>query len=238
MRRPVSFNFNNKNSWSGFKIKILNKVIIPFPKKQQSVIKIPGGEDLVIDEGDYEDITIPVHIDILDKRIIETKYRDLKRWLSLIEDNHLIFSNDPEIFYKVKNIDIPNFETQFEECGTATINFICSPYSYFTNGIEEIELTEYLFNFGINSKPVFNIKGEGVITLIINNKEVEFNVGQELIIDVDKKLVYKKGLIQNLTKKGSWEDLKLQEGDNTLSYKIAPGSRLDSITIIPNWRTL
>lgn len=238
MHKPVSFNFNNKNSWSDFHIKILNKVIIPFPKAKINKVPIPGGEDLIEVEGGYEDITIPIQIDILNKKIIASKYREIKRWLSLIRDNHLIFSDDSEVFYKVKMIDLKDFETQFQECGTTTIDFICSPYSYFVYGLEEVELNEYMYNSGILATPIYRIKGEGIITLIINNKEIEFNVGQELIIDVEKELVFKAGVINNISKKGSWEDLKLQEGDNTLSYKIAPGSRLDSITIIPNWRIL
>lgn len=239
MHRPVSFNFNNKNSWVDFQIKILDKIIIPFPKSKQSTIKIPGGEDQVEVEGGYEDITIPVQIDILDKKMIETKYREIKRWLSIIKDNHLIFSDDLEFFYKVKMIDLKEFETQFQICGAATINFICSPYLYSVNGEYEMDFENNLFNeFPINAEPIYKIVGNGTIKLNINSKEITINLADEIIVDISKKLTLRNGEIENNRKKGNWEDLELIPEDNILSYELTPGSTLESFTIIPNWRTL
>ena len=239
MHRPVSLNFNNKNSWYDFEIKILDKIIIPFPKRKQSTIKIPGGEDQVEVEGGYEDITIPVKIDILDKRIIETKYREIKRWLSIIEDDHLIFSDDLEFFYKVKMIDLKEFETQFQLYGVATINFICSPYLYSVNGEYEMDFENNLFNeFPLNAEPVYRIVGNGTIKLNINSKVVTIDLADEIIVDIPKKLTLRNGKIEGKRKKGKWEDLELIPGDNTLDYELTPGSTLKSFTIIPNWRTL
>ncbi len=239
MHRPVSFNFNNKNSWMDFQIKILGKIIIPFPKKKQSTVKIPGGEDRVEVEGGYEDITIPVQIDILDKRMIETKYREIKRWLSIINDDHLIFSDDLDFFYKVKMIDLKDFETQFQICGTTTINFICSPYLYSINGEYEIDFENNLFNeFPLNAEPVYKIVGNGTIKLNINSKVVTIDLLDEIILDVPKKLTLRNGKIEGKRKKGKWEDLELTPGDNNLSYELTPGTTLESFTMIPNWRTL
>ncbi|WP_415347950.1 distal tail protein Dit [Clostridium perfringens] len=239
MHRPVSFNFNNKNSWYGFKIKILDKIIIPFPQKKQSTIKIPGGEDQFEVEGGYEDITIPVKIDILDKKMIKTKYREIKRWLSIIEDDHLIFSDDLDFFYKVKMIDLKEFETQFQISGVATINFICSPYLYLVNGECEIDFENNLFNeFPLSAEPVYRIVGNGTIKLNINSKVVTIDLADEIIIDIPRKLTLRNGKIEGKRKKGKWEDLELIPGDNNLSYELTPGTTLESFTMIPNWRTL
>lgn len=238
MDNVVYFIFNNKNSYYDFKIKIIDKVIIPFPKAKKNTISIPGGEDLIEDEGGYEDIKIPVSITILDKNEVKNKYREIIRWLSIIKDNHLIFSNDPEYFYKVKDIDLDNFETKFSLFGEAKIDFICSPNSFEVDGLNEIQIPANLFNNGLSAKPTYILRGEGIISLIINGNEVEFNVGQELIVDVERELIFKQGSIHNEVKKGAWEHLKLTEGENDINYKFKPGSRVDEILIIPNWRTI
>ncbi len=238
LRKPFSFNFNNKNSWADFKIKIL-EITIPFPQEKKSTVKIPGGEDLVEVEGGYEDITIPAKIDILDKRMIETKYREIKRWLSFIEDDHLIFSDDLGFFYKVKMIDLKEFITEFQTCGTATINFTCSPYLYSVNGEYEIDFENNLFNeFPLNAEPVYKIVGNGTINLNINSKKITIDLLDEIIVDIPKKLTLRNGKIEGKRKKGEWKDLELIPGDNTLDYELTPGSNLESFTLIPNWRTL
>ncbi|XZH43583.1 distal tail protein Dit (plasmid) [Clostridium perfringens] len=238
MRKPFSFNFNNKNSWTDFKIKIL-EITIPFPQEKKSTVKIPGGEDLVEVEGGYEDITIPVKMDILDKRMIETKYREIKRWLSFIEDDHFILSDDLGFFYKVKMIDLKEFLTEFQACGTATVNFTCSPYLYSINGEYEIDFENNLFNeFPLNAEPVYKIVGNGTIKLNINSKVVTIDLADEIIIDIPRKLTLRNGKIEGKRKKGKWEDLELIPGDNNLSYELTPETTLESFTMIPNWRTL
>ena len=238
MRKPFSFNFNHKNSWIDFKIKIL-EITIPFPQEKKSTVKIPGGEDLVEVEGGYEDITIPLKIDILDKRMIETKYREIKKWLSFIEDDHFILSDDLGFFYKVKMIDLKEFITEFQTCGTATVNFICSPYLYSVNGEYEMEFENNLFNeFPLNAEPVYKLVGNGTIKLNINSKVVTIDLADEIIVDIPKKLTLRNGKIEGKRKKGEWKDLELIPGDNTLDYELTPGSTLESFTLIPNWRTL
>ena len=237
MNNPVFFIFNNKNSFEDFEIKIIDDVIIPNPQEKADTIAIPGGEDLVVRDGGYSDITIPVQIDILNKDIIKRKYRDIKNWLSNFEDNKLIFSNDSEVFYRVKKINLDSFKTEFIECGSATINFVCSPYTYFLDGALEIPFASILFNdYGKEAKPIFHIKAEGLVTITINNNSVELNVGQEITVDVERELIYKDGVINNSIKKGSWNSLILKQGKNDLSYSC--NGTLNNITIIPNWRCL
>ena len=59
-------------------------------------------------------------------------------------------------------------------------------------------------------------------------------VGQNLTIDTDLMIAYRMdGDINNIAVTGNYEDLWLQEGENTIS--ITSGYDL---SIIPNWRTL
>lgn len=236
MAKPVFFMFNNKNSMD-FGIKLIDDITIPNPQPKTEKTPIPGGEDLIIKNGGYEDIIIPVPVSILNKEIIKRKYREIKNWLVDFEDNTLIFSDDPEVFYRVKQINLDSFKTEFIEIGSATITFVCSPYTYFCEGALEVPITQYLFNdYGKEAKPIFKIKAEGVVTLTINNNTVELNVGQEITLDVEKELIYKNGVINNTVKKGPWSNLVLKKGLNEISYTCQ--GTFKNITIIPNWRCL
>lgn len=246
MKRIYAFIFNGKHSFNDFRIKVKDKVIIPFPKKKVAIQDIPGGESIVIPEGDnlekaYEDTKITLNLDILNKKIVENKFREIIKWLSIITDDRLIFCDDPDYFYIVKDVNVPSgFEKELIDSGATTIELTLSPFQYSLIGQEELTLQEenYLFNPDLPSFPKIIIGGEGQISIRFNGKKVKVDVGQEIIIDVEKELIYREGSIENSRKTGSWEDLVLFHGDNTVIVKPYPGSRLDYVKLIPNWRSL
>ena len=55
----------------------------------------------------------------------------------------------------------------------------------------------------------------------------------ELIIDTDKGLCYRKGIVNNVALESKYEDMYLLEGENTFSW--TSGFK---IYILPNWRCL
>lgn len=230
--------FNNKNSYEDFGIKILDEVIVPFPVKKKIKQSMPGGDgNYYIETGGYEDISIPFSFEVLDKEHVNNKYREIKRWLDFIEDNRLFIFDNHEYFYKVKSIEIPsNFETVANLYGVFKVNFICDPYSYLISACNEIDLPHSLYNSEMyEAKPIFRVVGEGLITLTINSKEVTINVGGEVIIDVDKQLVLRNGNIENTRKTGSWDNLIISPGVNTINIT---GGIIEKATIVPNFKTI
>lgn len=230
--------YNNLESYDlGLKIK--TRPVIPCPIKQINKIPVTGGETLYEDLEEYEDIEITVDFNFVNRENIKQKFREIKKWLLSTEDNKLFFSDDLNYFYKVNNVEISELVTTFKVKGDFSVKFTCNPYLFSVEGQREIDLPKVLNNYSaIYSKPIFRIKGEGVITLSINGNSIKFNVGQELKIDVDKELIYRDGNIENERKTGSWKDLRLISGENTLSYSLASGATLTSFKIIPNWREL
>ena len=79
---------------------------------------------------------------------------------------------------------------------------------------EEMELSEIIYNDYLISKPIYRIVGEGYLTLNINNKIIKANVGQELIIDTEKGLCYREGIVNNVALEGKYEDMYLLEGED------------------------
>ena len=117
--------------------------------------------------------------------------------------------------------------------GNFKLTFRCDPGLYLVSGLKPIFINSNKSiknNYGI-SKPNFEINGEGMCTLTVNNKSVTINVGQSIIINTEKKLCYKNdGSMTNITT-GRYKDLYLQEGNNYIS--INNGFEL---YITPNWR--
>ena len=70
----------------------------------------------------------------------------------------------------------------------------------------------------------------------MNGKHISVNVGQNLIIDTDRKISYREnGILNNVALSGDYEDLYFVEGNNTV--EIVNGNNFE-ITIQPNWRCI
>lgn len=204
----------------------------PSPEMEYEEVKVPGGKTLYREKG-YGDIPIPVTFNFMSKNSNEwdNHFRNIKRWLLSKVNNKLKFSDDLEVFYKVNKVTIDTPERVMKRIGRFTATFTCEPYVYLDE--EERELGTLLYNNYLLSKPIYRIVGEGYLTLNINNKVVKANVGQELIIDTDKGLCYREGIVNNVALQGNYKDMYLLEGENTFSWE---GDF--KIYILPNWRCL
>jgi predicted phage tail component-like protein len=202
----------------------------PSPVMQYEEVKVPGGKTLYREKG-YGDIDIPVSFNFMSKYSWDKDFRIMKSWLLSKVNNKLKFSDDLEVFYKVNKVTIDTPERVMKKIGRFTAIFTCEPYIYIDEN--ERELESVLYNDYLITRPIYRIVGEGYLTLTINNKTIKANVGQELIIDTDKGLCYRNGIVNNVALQGRYEDLFLQEGENTFSW--TSGFK---IYITPNWRCL
>lgn len=202
----------------------------PSPVMEYEEVKVPGGKTLYREKG-YGDISIPVSFNFLSKNTWDKDFRIIKAWLLGKGNNKLKFSDDLEVYYKVNKVTIDTPERIMKKIGKFTVTFTCEPYVY----IEENErvLTPQIYNDYLITKPIYRIVGEGYLTVNINNKVIKVNVGQELIIDTDKGLCYRDGIINNVALDGRYEDMYLKEGNNIFSW-----SGNFNIFITPNWRCL
>ena len=204
----------------------------PSPEMEYQEVKVPGGKTLYKEKG-YKDIEIPVSYNFLSKKPSDwdKDFRKIKQWLLSKGNNKLKFSDDLEVYYKVNKVTIDTPERIMKQLGKFDVTFTCDPYVYIDEG--ERELSTILYNNYLPSRPVYRIVGEGYLTLNINNKVIKANVGQELIIDTDKGLCYREGIINNVALEGKYEDMYLLEGENTFSW-----TNGFKIYILPNWRCL
>lgn len=189
----------------------------PAPEMEYEEVKVPGGKTLYKEKG-YKDIEITIPFNFLSKNSFDwdKDFRRVKKWLLSKGNDKLKFADDSEVYYKVNKVTIDTPERVVKKLGRFDVIFTCEPYVYIDD--EEIELNTVLYNDYLVSKPIYRVVGEGELTLTINNKSIKANVGQELIIDTNKGLCYREGIVNNVALDGKYEDMYLLEGENTFSW--------------------
>lgn len=221
--------YNEKTNLDVY-LSIVTRPSKPSPIMEYEEVKVPGGKTLYREKG-YSDIDIPVSFNFMAKYSWDKDFRIIKQWLLKKVNNKLRFSDDLEVYYKVNKVIIDTPERIMKKTGKFNATFTCEPYVYIDE--QEIELNTLIYNHYLPSKPVYRIVGEGYLTLTINNKVIKANVGQELIINTDKGLCYRKGIVNNVALDGRYEDMYLLEGENTFSW-----TNGFKIYILPNWGCL
>lgn len=200
----------------------------PSPEMEYVEVKVPGGKTLYREKG-YGDIDITVPFNFMSKDSWDYDFRRIKKWLLSKGNNKLKFSDDLEVYYRVNKVTINTPERVIKKIGRFDVTFTCEPFVYIDE--DEFKLDNCVYNDYLVSKPIYRIVGEGYLTLNINNKVVKVNVGQELIINTDKGLCYREGIVNNVALEGKYEDMYLLEGENTFNW-----TKGFKIYILPNLR--
>lgn len=227
--------FNNISS-NDIGLNVTKRPSKPSPKKEYEEVIIPGKDGQLYRDKGYRDIEITIPFNFISKNpgMWDKDFRKVKAWLLKITDKKLIFSDDIEVFYKVKKISIETPERILKKIGKFNVVFTCDPYTYIANGADLIELNNTIFNYYLDSKPIYYIEGEGLLNITVNGKTVNVNVGQNITIDTELGLCFRSdGTINNIALEGKYEDLLLKEGENTFMYNTG-----FNINISTNWRCL
>lgn len=233
--------FNGRNTENfgvdGLKIAIMNIYDSAIVNKKIEAVEIDGMDgSYTIDKG-LRDREIELKINIMNSTNIRNSIRIINDWLLDIKDNRLQFEDDMNIYYEVKTVEISNF--QFETVdflAVFTAKFTLNPYvKLVSNPPIKIDKLGAIRNNYCLSKPTYKITGEGYLTLKINDKNLHVNLGQDLIIDTEFQECYRDGIQQVNVLEGNYEDMWLQEGNNTISYS---GGTVTKFEIVPNWRML
>lgn len=210
---------------------IVDRPSKPSPLMEYETIQVPGGKTLYKEKG-YSDIEITISFNFMSREDSwDYHFRRIKKWLLSKGDSKLKFADDMDFYYKVNKVNITSPERELRTLGKFEATFICDPFVYADTG--EIKLGATLFNEYLMSKPVYRVVGEGYLTLNVNGNKIKANVGQELLIDTDKGLCYRKGIINNVALEGRFEDMFLIEGENKFSW-----NKGFDIYILPNLRCL
>lgn len=215
---------------------VVKRPNIPTAKKRYQTTTVPGVDgQLYIPEDVIEDIEISIEFNFMDEpdKWFE-RFRAAKRWLYGEGSRELIFGDDSEFYYHVKNVVIEQTERVCYEIGKFTAVFTCSGWQYLIAGKEACPPDAVKYNPYDIARPIYHIAGNTAGTLTVNGNSMSVNVGQNLIIDTEKRIAYKaSGQMMNASISGDYDDMVLKPGDNTIS--ITNGLIL---MVSPRWRCI
>lgn len=224
--------FNLKFLKQDIGVSIVRRSPAILANKNINVINRVGADgDLYEDLGGRKDIIIPVECNFISDNPKEV-FRRVKHWLNNIEDNKLIFTDDPGWFYKVVNVEIGQMEVKFKRKGEFTINFTCRGWQYSLDGDEflEIENNIMLYNEYDLAKPLIYLEGNGEIIITINNNKFKVIVKDYLYIDSELEIAYREKTDCLNIDDGDYP--LLTYGENNISFT----GNVNKVEIKPRWR--
>lgn len=228
--------FNNLNSKFDLGLSIVKRPNIPSPSKIKTTKQIPGRDGLVYEEeGGYSDIVIPVEFNFIEKNNIKERFRQIKLWINEIQDNKLIFNDDPEWFYKVVDVKLNgDFETILRRKGKFRIDFTCRAYLYNLDADEFLNINnnDNLYNYYMESLPLIFIKGNGEVKVSINNRKFTVPIQDYIYIDSELELVYRD--LDNPFNLGTGKYPNLNKGANLIQFE----GNIQEFKMKPRWRCL
>ncbi|WOK48417.1 phage tail protein [Streptococcus equi subsp. equi] len=160
----------------------------------------------------------------------------ISEWLHVKGWHNLVLSWDNDYIYRASVVNLFEIDEILKQFGRLKINFLIHPIKYLKTGKQEVSLVNggTLQNPGnVQAKPLLKIKGTGNGVLTINGFETGLeNVQGELVIDMERHLVYKDVL-------SAWDNIVRTErhrmplfdvGQNSISW-----TGNFTITAVPNW---
>jgi predicted phage tail component-like protein len=226
-------------------VAITTRPSIPAPQKRGEWVEIGGrsGSVLVTDET-YENIEISVAMNFIQPRDrINQQFRRVKDWIQSPGDYtkgsmELRFSDDRGFFYKVKQAGVTDFSRRTKRGADLVATFICDPYTYLDEGLNEVPIASLEKNPGVKSCPIYHITGGNNTAGVLTVNSLTFNfTGKSagVYLDTENGRAYTTiGTKLDNTVSGDYENIKLRPGSNT----IAVSGGAFTATVIPNWRLL
>lgn len=204
------------------------------PKMRVSETVIDGVDGSYIEELGYESYDKTFKIGL-------TRNYDIDEVIDYFNgEGSIVFSNEPDKYYKVKIINQINYErlVRFKE---ATVKIRTQPFKYlyqehkqvFSNPTESITVINNGF---LDSKPIIKLEGSGTIEFKIDNVAIFSytfpNNESEVIIDSDKQDAYLGNILKNRNMNGEFPLLK--RGKNIITWT----GTITKIEVIANSRWL
>lgn len=156
------------------------------------------------------------------------------------QSGKVIFSNEPDKFYKFDILNQIDFEKllRFKQ---ADVTFHCQPFKYSavddsltfnTTGLNQIKI----FNRGnVESRPRISFTASGNVAIYLSLNGTQILVftaaNQTIVIDGEKMNAYIGTSLANRSVSGDYNKLRLLPGENTISWTNAYEGSLTQITV-------
>ena len=239
------FIFNGHSS-AEFGIRINKKSVYGAPKRDASLISIPGRNgDIIYSNKKYSNVNISYtcFVSSKSKEELADKLTLIKNWLYKECDSYHALTDTYEPNFKKiavfnNKLDITD---EVSKIGSFTITFSCKPLRYLISGLDAQSYTDvaHLHNTYITpSKPYIKIYGNGDGRLILTNGDGVhvWNISSiDEYIELDSELMsaFKDTELKNNLVSGEGFP-ELIEGQNSIRFE----GNITRIDIIPRWVSL
>lgn len=232
-------------SCESYRLCVVDRPKVPSPKLKYQQHDVDGRNGSYYEKLGYDDIEYTITFNYLEEPETGTfkmQMREIRHWL--YKATRLEFSDEPDVFYTIKAIEIDDAENDIVEYGKFDVKFTLSPFAkIIENGPLEYEVIsgslEVTFDSRsiVNSEPVITLFGSGDCNLVVNNGEpIKFSdIEEHIVVDCEKKLTYKTDSsgthINQSSKQSSNAYPELVSGENLLVLK---GAGITKIEILRN----
>lgn len=199
------------------------------PNANIEKINIPGRNGhLTQDDGTYQGVIKQCECSLEDYDI-----NDICAWLT--GSGEVIFSNEPDKFYKATIINKIPFAKIIPTFHSFIVQFDCQPHKQsIDKNVITLNESGTVYNPGTsNSNPILKVYGTGSIDLVINANVIHLtNVSEYVTINSDLMDSYKDTELKNNDMSGDFPELIT--GSNSISWT----GTVTKIEITSNWRWL
>lgn len=231
-------------SCQSYRLCVVDRPPVPSPKLKYQEINLKGRNGSYYEKYGYEDIEYQLKFNYLEEPETGTfklQMRKIRHWLYMA--TRLELSDEPDVYYEVKKVEIGDAENDIVEFGFFEVKFTLSPFAKiienspleYDKGTNDLEVT-FDNKSIVNSNPTIIIYGSGDCSVYVNNGEpIKFTgIDGSIIVDSERKLTYKTDSngthINQSSKQSSNAYPELASGDNTF---LLIGSGITKVEI---WR--
>ncbi|MCZ3844170.1 phage tail protein [Lactobacillus mulieris] len=208
-----------------------------------TAVQIPGHSgDLLTNNTRFQNVTQTLNLYIEKPQEYETwssLSMAIQDWLYSFDYQPIIISSLNDYYLEGYMSQAPVITPQDDMVATGSVAFNCKPYLKRIDDIDFRSVPSTVIGIEtINAKPIFHIKGSGVLTLTVNGQKYVLNgVDDEIFIDGEKEWIYKHDLNQNRMPLAQFPNNDFPElvpGKNTISLS----GKYSLFEYKPNWRRL
>lgn len=221
-------NINNHNMYL-----VEDRPPVPTAQQDTEQFVIRGRNGSLTKKYAYLDILYPLNLAIYDNVSFKPAFRKGKQ--VLFSAKKLAFEDEPEIFYKIKSVQIDIAENDVAEFGQFIANFVLAPFAYVQTDLITITQQTTLFNSGYESEPYIKAYVAGTGKIYIGNQIITIT-GVNGTIEIDSEMMNayrnENGLITNLNNKMIGDFPILKSGNNVIKFD----GDITKLEINPRWR--
>lgn len=206
-----------------FGLRIENNVVYELSSNDVEALPVPGRDGvLLVDNKRLNPVDRNIPFILIDE--VFPKISKISEWLGAKGWHELELSWDSDFVYKATNINTISIEEVLRQFGKFQAVFLVHPIKYYKDSLnaQPVSNGETVLNRGnVPAQPKLELTGSGDGVITINGRRTVLeNVQGSIILDMEKKLVYRDGLTE-------WDKLVREEGavypyldpgNNTISW--------------------